>query len=401
MEDGEFQFKGKVKRKASMSKKALDKLKLASWQHHLQLQHRNRYSNLQCGVHFLITVFILVGGAFIFHLIEADAEKDAAIAYHKQASFVQDYLDDSATAFTTFEAASGTSSSGFKSDFIFTVTNCNANKDSTKLSDGVQQCPADATGAKYVGVIPSYLKTQLEGLSSGDISGSDVKAMSWEITSSIFFMMTIISTIGYGTFAPATDGGKAFIAIFCFIGIGYFGYTLTLVSDRILVYIQRVAKAYYTKKMNQEEKHYWFLPKWKQLIIISSVCIVYIFFLSMFGPIVMSWTFLQSVYFATITFSTIGFGDYAPTFKPEREGWFKASGFFAFALLTLLGLALLSGLLGGYSEYMEELDFKAMRRAKRRKAMKRKTGMRTVDKKGGKHSKVVPQGNIDVEAVNL
>ena len=38
--------------------------------------------------------------------------------------------------------------------------------------------------------------------------------------SAIFFVTTIVTTIGYGTFAPATDGGKTFTVIFAFIGIG-------------------------------------------------------------------------------------------------------------------------------------------------------------------------------------
>jgi hypothetical protein len=347
-----------------MSPEALEKMKQQSWQHQLQLQHRNRYTNYQCVLHFFITIAILIGGAITFNMIEANAEKDNAIKANKQLVLVQEYLDKAHVEWIKYQVDAGAFVSRTPTLGKFEVQPCNSGADSTKLSDGTQMCPTNAAKQWQVGVLPTYLKNQLEGLISGDISGSDKRAMNWEITSSIFFVMTIISTIGYGTFAPSTDGGKAFTAIFCFVGIGYFGYTLTLVSDRALIYVQKTAKRYATRDMNDEEQHYWFLKKSHQLAILTTVCVMYVFFLSAFGPLMMGWTFLESVYFAVVTFSTVGFGDYAPYFNPERPGWFRAVGYFAFAILTITGLAILSALLGGYSEYMEELDFRAKRKAK-------------------------------------
>eukprot|EP00941_MAST-03F_sp_MAST-3F-sp1_P004000 g4000.t1 len=367
-EDFEYHGGTGIKKKASMSAEALQELKRRSYQHQLQLMHRNRYTNLQCAFHFFITIGILLFGALCFVAIESTGEKDNAIVSYKQMIHVNTYLEKANIAWKNYDSNLGVSSDSFKSQAVFDVQWCNAGQESTVHSQLGQLCPAYAQKEKYVGMIPDHVKNQIDGLISGDISGSDVRAMNWELTSSIFFIMTIISTIGYGTFAPSTDGGKAFVALFAFIGIGYFGYTLTLVSDRFLIYVQRYAKKRATRKMNDEEKHYWFLPKWKQMIILSTLCVLYILFWSLFGPVIMEWTYLQSVYFGLVTFSTIGFGDYAPSFDPDRPGWFRAMGYFGFAVLTMIGLAFLSALLGAFSEFMEELDFRAKRKARAEKA---------------------------------
>ena len=52
------------------------------------------------------------------------------------------------------------------------------------------------------------------------VGGGDSTNLNWEMPSAIFFVTTIVTTIGYGTFAPGTDGGKTFTVIFAFIGIG-------------------------------------------------------------------------------------------------------------------------------------------------------------------------------------
>lgn len=42
----------------------------------------------------------------------------------------------------------------------------------------------------------------------------------WDFAGAFFFSCTIVSTIGYGTFAPATTGGRVFLIFYALIGIG-------------------------------------------------------------------------------------------------------------------------------------------------------------------------------------
>ena len=47
----------------------------------------------------------------------------------------------------------------------------------------------------------------------------------WDIFGSCFFCFTIVTTIGYGTFGPATQGGRAFTCVFLLLGIPWNVYT--------------------------------------------------------------------------------------------------------------------------------------------------------------------------------
>ena len=38
--------------------------------------------------------------------------------------------------------------------------------------------------------------------------------MSWDFTSASWFCLTLLTTIGYGTFAPSTGGGKLFLVLY-------------------------------------------------------------------------------------------------------------------------------------------------------------------------------------------
>ena len=76
----------------------------------------------------------------------------------------------------------------------------------------------------------------------GNCGGGDPNNLNWEMSSAIFFIITIVTTIGYGTFAPATDAGKVFTVVFAFIGIVYFGMVLGMVGDVLVVLIKDGSK---------------------------------------------------------------------------------------------------------------------------------------------------------------
>ena len=77
---------------------------------------------------------------------------------------------------------------------------------------------------------------------SDNCGGGDPDNLNWEMPSAIFFVTTIVTTIGYGTFAPTTDGGKIFTVVFAFIGIAYFGMVVGLVGTEVVRAIQKTAK---------------------------------------------------------------------------------------------------------------------------------------------------------------
>lgn len=80
----------------------------------------------------------------------------------------------------------------------------------------------------------------------------DISNLNWMYSSSIFFVITIITTIGYGTFAPETPGGMVFTIAFAFIGIAYFGITLGLVGHNLIACIKGTAKTI----CHRDDPHY-------------------------------------------------------------------------------------------------------------------------------------------------
>jgi hypothetical protein len=53
----------------------------------------------------------------------------------------------------------------------------------------------------------------------------------WDIAGSFYYCCTLCTTIGYGSFGPATDGGKLFTAVYTMFGIPMFLSTLALAGD--------------------------------------------------------------------------------------------------------------------------------------------------------------------------
>ena len=49
----------------------------------------------------------------------------------------------------------------------------------------------------------------------------------WDLAGAFYYCFTLVTTIGYGSFGPATDGGKYFTAVFALCGIPMFLITLS------------------------------------------------------------------------------------------------------------------------------------------------------------------------------
>lgn len=95
--------------------------------------------------------------------------------------------------------------------------------------------------------------TSLDPGWSGMLPGKiDTTNLNWMYSSSIFFIITIITTIGYGTFAPETPGGMIFTICFAFIGIAYFGIVLGLVGHNLVACIKGTAKCL----LHRNDPHY-------------------------------------------------------------------------------------------------------------------------------------------------
>uniref|UniRef100_A0A914WTZ0 Potassium channel domain-containing protein n=1 Tax=Plectus sambesii TaxID=2011161 RepID=A0A914WTZ0_9BILA len=146
----------------------------------------------------------------------------------------------------------------------------------------------------------------------------------WDFPSSFLFAFTVLTTIGYGNIAPATDYGKVFTMIYAFFGVPMFlvalidigafaQYGITIVIDKIG---QRCSR-----RKNKVEK-----PKEKEK---TSRCVALYRFLEFFctmlafaafiligATILPIWedhlSLFSAIYYTFITITAIGLGDIVP-----------------------------------------------------------------------------------------
>eukprot|EP00754_Rhynchopus_humris_P014665 Rhum_TRINITY_DN14405_c21_g1::Rhum_TRINITY_DN14405_c21_g1_i1::g.88239::m.88239 len=226
----------------------------------------------------------------------------------------------------------------------------------------------------------------------------------WTFTGSCFYAFTVITTIGYGQFAPVTKTGRSFTSAYAIPGIAVVAVTLSNIASLIAETLEAlIGRATHSKvtygavpllvEMDPEGKGgvsiktfqtliasmlqatpdpllmdtiserlaknaqrvgpgggealldedgvplmsydlvlrgvaMWFRAQadvpaahkatFKYLGITTGVCVLWIFVWALIFAAIESWTFLEGCWFAFVTLSTIGFGDYSPNTKFGR-----------------------------------------------------------------------------------
>ncbi|XP_074986061.1 potassium channel, subfamily K, member 16-like isoform X2 [Caretta caretta] len=115
---------------------------------------------------------------------------------------------------------------------------------------------------------------------------SQTEVSNWDLSNSFFFVGAVVSTIGYGTLCPKTSAGQIFCVFFASFGIPFNIVFLHRVSKMLSLLCERLGRWLYEKGMKK---------------------------------VVEGWSYSEGVYFAFITLSTIGFGDYVVGKQPDRN----------------------------------------------------------------------------------
>ncbi|OCT64886.1 hypothetical protein XELAEV_18041123mg [Xenopus laevis] len=174
----------------------------------------------------------------------------------------------------------------------------------------------------------------------------------WDMSSSFFFAGTVVTTIGYGTLAPRTPGGQIFCVIYALFGIPLNIIVLGHVGKLLSRMCHRFGQYCFNKGMKQK--------KAKVLTMIFFLVTGMIVFLGL-PPLLLTktenWTYTEGVYYAFISLSTIGFGDYVVGYGPQHYMPFR--GFRALVCLWILfGLAWLSLLFNLLTSLLEDTEKK-------------------------------------------
>ncbi|XP_014259313.2 potassium channel subfamily K member 12-like [Cimex lectularius] len=172
--------------------------------------------------------------------------------------------------------------------------------------------------ATYLKLIPNITEEQADLLHS---LISNTTRPKWDYAGSFHFAATIVSTIGYGSSTPNTPAGRVAVIVYGFLGCSGGILFFNLFLERIIsllalflgyLHVRKLQKA--GTNMDDEDP----LEDWKPNVYLVLVCltigsVLVAIIASCIYTAYEGWTFLESLYFCFVSFSTIGFGDYVST----------------------------------------------------------------------------------------
>lgn len=146
----------------------------------------------------------------------------------------------------------------------------------------------------------------------GDVCGHDFLTakddapLTWSLWNSFFFTFTVITTIGFGHMSPATPWGRVFCILYALVGVPLNGILVAVLAD---IFSSKVVNSHVRARAKRYESR----------LGVATDAVLYLvpgFIVFLFVPAAVllvveeGWNYLDSFYFAFITLTTIGFGDY-------------------------------------------------------------------------------------------
>ncbi|XP_006882080.1 PREDICTED: potassium channel subfamily K member 16 [Elephantulus edwardii] len=167
--------------------------------------------------------------------------------------------------------------------------------------------------------------------------GNSTNPSNWDFGSSFFFAGTIVTTIGYGNLAPSTEAGQVFCVFYALVGIPLNMVFLNHLGTGLRTHLAAL------ERWEDPPRR----PQLLQVLGLALFLTLGTLVILILPPIVFShvegWDFGEGFYFAFVTLSTIGFGDYVVGTDPNKH-YISVYRSLA-AIWILLGLSWLAVLL--------------------------------------------------------
>ncbi|XP_058804377.1 open rectifier potassium channel protein 1 isoform X2 [Phymastichus coffea] len=148
----------------------------------------------------------------------------------------------------------------------------------------------------------------------------DVDQHKWDFYNSFYFAYTVVSTIGYGNLAPTSELSRNLMIFYALVGIPINGILLAQLGEYFGQVFVTAVRKYKSYKKSQNEsctkKSLTSLEKRRAGLFMQIVMyllpgfIMFIFFPAFLFCYYEGWTYDEAVYYAFVTLTTIGFGDY-------------------------------------------------------------------------------------------
>eukprot|EP00057_Strongylocentrotus_purpuratus_P030412 XP_781606.1 PREDICTED: potassium channel subfamily K member 2-like [Strongylocentrotus purpuratus] len=206
----------------------------------------------------------------------------------------------------------------------------------------------------------------------------------WDLIDSLFFSATVVTTIGYGHLAPSTVLGRSVCIIYALIGIPLSGLLVTIIGQQLKKRLRGIWKRLLhrmhcitTGKSSPSHRIATITA-----VVISGFAfyVILIIIPACLFKYIEGWDWLTSQYYAVISFTTIGFGDYVAgdgqTLSVVGHVVYKV--LLIFYLLFGMGFVtmLLQGLQKRNAQKVEQFTKRrVIRRIMKRKRVRRKPGL--------------------------
>uniref|UniRef100_W5NKS0 2P domain potassium channel Talk-1 n=1 Tax=Lepisosteus oculatus TaxID=7918 RepID=W5NKS0_LEPOC len=145
-------------------------------------------------------------------------------------------------------------------------------------------------------------------------SGNSTNPSNWDFSSSFFFAGTVITTIGYGNLSPSTVSGQVFCVFYALCGIPLNLAFLNQLGKGLTAHLGRLERSVLTAGRHEQTV---------KVLAMSSFLVMGTLLFLVFPPVIFSyvegWSYGEGFYYAFITLSTIGFGDYVVGTDPDKH----------------------------------------------------------------------------------
>ncbi|XP_043285975.1 open rectifier potassium channel protein 1 [Venturia canescens] len=158
------------------------------------------------------------------------------------------------------------------------------------------------------------------GKSVYSYAANESDPLKWDFYNSFYFAYTVVSTIGYGNLAPTTMLSRILMIFYGVVGIPMNGILLAQLGEFFGLVFVRAHKKYKSYKQHSSQNEYSSkrtpLEKRKAglamqiLMYLIPGFVMFIFFPAFVFSHFEKWTYEEAVYYAFVTLTTIGFGDF-------------------------------------------------------------------------------------------
>ncbi|XP_073983226.1 open rectifier K[+] channel 1 isoform X2 [Rhodnius prolixus] len=169
----------------------------------------------------------------------------------------------------------------------------------------------------------------------------------WTYYNSFFFALTTLSTIGYGNLTPSSTEGRWLVIVYSLIGIPFNGIVLAQLGDFFGSTFMKAHHRY--KNQVYETRMELILDILLYLVPGMAIFILAPTFVFQFFE---NWSFTEGIYYAFVSLTTIGFGDFVAGQKTDDSASYTAYRIFLL-IWIMFGLGYLVMILGFIARAMK------------------------------------------------